>query len=153
MYTELLHSITAGSTISIMGRQFVPLACALYCAKKSPTSEYGKIFFESHYVVVISPDDELIYFGKNEGNLGNDRLNRETFEIGGETYTKTTEDVQHLSKIVFGDSKIVEGDMSFWDYEGKNDPTNIISLGLNDENGERADIVARTLGLSDINVN
>lgn len=152
MYDRLISSITAKTMLSIFGRQIQPLAKVIYSTKCAPDNYYTKIFFASHYVLVISPSEELVYFGKNEGNIGDNLPGQKSFRYLGEIYKLVAQGDQRVLRVEFGDPDNIEREMRFWDYESEIDETKIISLGLNDATGERADIVAATMNTSDIMV-
>ena len=149
----LLNSISADSTLSIHGKLYQVTGKAIYTTKSEPDSLYTKIFLEGHKVLVFIPDENLIYFGTDKGNIGDDFISKDTFIYQNETYKKTAEDQQIVTKIEFGDPRSVEGEVKFWDFENTEDETKLISLAVCKQSGERADVVADVINLSDIVIN
>ena len=149
---DLIASITNRSSVIIKGKEFSPIAKAIYVTQSAPDTQYAKIFFEGHYALVISPDDEFMYFGRDCGNLGDDLPGRVSFVHNGLEYTKVAEDYQVVLELAFGTPISTEGEVTFWDYESSGDSGHIISLGLVTRTQRRADIVAEVLSSGDVSV-
>ena len=99
-------------------------------------------------VLVIIPDDELIYIGKVIENMRYEKISEDNIKYNNIVFKKTGEGHQFITKIEFGNEAEVEGKCKFTDYETQN---NIISLGvLTDKGNIRADVYADILCVEDV---
>ena len=60
---KLIESIKENSKIRIKGKEYKVLAKVLYVTESETKNWYAKIQLENHYVLVISPYDDYMYFG------------------------------------------------------------------------------------------
>ena len=62
---NILDRITEGCTISIANAKYKVLSKVLYVTQNEPQSVYAKMILEDHNILVVSPQDEIAYFGRN----------------------------------------------------------------------------------------
>lgn len=118
---------------------------------------YYKVFFTDHSVLIIIPKLEQLQFSET-GDLGaisgisdNDIGNKEVVEYNGKKYKlENPHDYQYALELIFGNFEDVEGECKFSDYVGIDDPNNSLSLALLSFNGQRADVQAHNINVSDI---
>lgn len=116
--------------------------------EEDKTAEYIKCELSGNKVLVIIPDDELIYIGEIISNMKYERVSEDKISYNNVVFRKTGDGHQFIKNIEFGSKDEVEGKCVFEDYEAEN---NIISLGvLPDKNNVRADVFADILELEDI---
>ncbi len=149
---ELIAAIGRGTQVAVATRAFVARAKVIYVTETAPDSRYAKIFFDDHRVLVVSPGDEIIYFGRDIGSIGVDPPFDKRISYEGNDYRLVSEDYQIPVELSFGPPLTTEGEVRFWDYESLGDRLDIISIGIVQRTKERADIVARIIELSDIAV-
>ena len=113
---------------------------------------YYKIFMKEHYVLVIIPSEEMIYFAQDVGSIDLDLPGDLLIDYDSRKYKLVIEDFQITGEVVFGDERDVEGDLKFWDYECVECEDLILSLATIPKNGKRADIIAEKIELSDIEI-
>ena len=119
-----------------------------YSIEEDKSTSYVKCELSNNKVLVIIPDDELIYIGNVIENMNYKRLSNDKLEYNNKIFNKTGEGHQFIKKIEFGNENDIEGKCIFEDYENEN---NIISLGiLPDKENIRADVYAYILDLNDI---
>ena len=119
-----------------------------YSIEEDKSTSYVKCELSNNKVLVIIPDDELIYIGNVIENMNYKRLSNDKLEYNNKIFNKTGEGHQFIKKIEFGNENDIEGKCIFEDYENEN---NIISLGiLPDKENIRADVYADILDLNDI---
>ena len=119
-----------------------------YSIEEDTSTSYVKCELSNNKVLVIIPDDELIYIGNVIENMDYKRLSNDKLEYNNKIFNKTGEGHQFIKKIEFGNENDIEGKCIFEDYENEN---NIISLGiLPDKENIRADVYADILDLNDI---
>lgn len=150
--TNLIRAITKNSTVVVKGQPYKPIGKATYVTQSAPQTRYVKVFMEGHFALVISPDDNFMYFGRDLGNIGDGLPSTQEFTYTGETYKKTAEDYQIVISLNFGDPNLIEGEVVFWDFESVENPDHVISLGLVQRTKQRADIVAEVLREEDVSV-
>ena len=144
---SIIEKIVEGSKIRIDGRDYSVLGKTMYVTQGSPDMVYAKVLLENHFVLVISPSDEVAYFGKNEGHLNEFDEYPQSVVYNGNEYHQVAHDYQIVMNIVFGDPLLVEGEVEYWDYESND---NIISVAVTSREQIRADVVAHYLNFSDI---
>lgn len=144
-----LEQIIEGCHIVIDDIEYRVLGKTFYVTEKAPTDTYAKILLDNHNVLVISPSDEIAYFGKNEGHIQEFDSYPETVVYRGVKYKMINHDYQIVSCIEFGSTLEIEGEVEYWDYE-MNDM--IVSIAVVSRTKKRADVVARYLSLDQISV-
>lgn len=143
----ILDKITEGCKIQIEGKTYAVLGKTMYVTQDNPDTPYAKMLLENHFVLVISPEDEVAYFGKNEGCVSAFDGFPNQVQYEGEIYEQVAHDYQIVINILFGQPLSVEGEVEYWDYEAGN---NIISTAVTSRGKERADVIAHYIKLSDI---
>lgn len=114
------------------------------------STSYIKCELSDNKVLVIIPDDKLIYIGEIISNMKYERVSEDKISYNNVVFNKTGDGHQFIKNIEFGNEDEVEGKCIFEDYEAGN---NIISLGvLPDKDNVRADVFADILELEDIKV-
>jgi len=147
---ELINKLNKNTNIQIKNEIVIVKAKTWYSIEEDTTTSYVKCVLSNNKVLVIIPDDELIYIGTIVENMNYKRLSNDKIEYNNKIYNKTGEGHQFIKKIEFGSTEEVEGKCIFEDYESEN---NIISLGILPDKGNiRADIYADVLNLDDIKV-
>ena len=147
---DLINKINENSKIIIKGKKYIIKTKTWYSIEEDKMTSYIKCELSEDNVLVIIPDDELIYIGKAIENMNYQRLSKDSIKYNNTIFNKTGEGHQFITKIEFGNENLVEGKCIFEDYEYEN---NIISLGiLTDKGNVRADIYADILNIEDIKI-
>lgn len=145
---ELISKLNQNTQIDIRGEQYIVKTKTWYSIEEDKTASYIKCELSDNKVLVIIPDDKLIYIGKIIKNMKYERISEDEIKYDGMTFNKTGDGHQFITNIEFGSVEEVEGKCVFEDYEAKN---NIISLGiLPDKENIRADVYADILDKDDI---
>lgn len=142
-----LNEIINSSRIVIGNVEYQVLGKTFYVAEKAPSDFYAKILLNDHNVLVVSPSDEIAYFGKNEGHLLEFDGYPETVIYDGLKYEMVNHDYQIVTSIEFGSPLDVEGEVEYWDYEADD---KIISIAVTSRTKKRADVVAHYLTFDQI---
>jgi hypothetical protein len=147
---ELIEKIKENVQIQIKDEKCFVKTKTWYSIEEDSTASYIKCELSNNKVLVIIPDDELIYVGKVINNMNYKRLNENSISYNDRAFNKTGDGHQFITKIEFGNEDEVEGKCIFEDYESDD---NIISLGvLPDKDNIRADVYADIISLEDIKV-
>lgn len=144
---NILDRITDGCTISIANEKYKVLSKVLYVTQNEFQSVYAKMILEEHNILVISPQDEIAYFGKNVGTISEFNQCDEKVLYNGKSFEQINHDYQIVVEIEFGNPLDVEGEVEFWDYENDSD---IISVAVVSRSKERADVLAKYISFDDI---
>lgn len=144
---NILDKITEGCTILVENVKYKVLSKVLYVTQNDPEAIYAKMILEGHNILVISPKDEIAYFGINEGALPEFSQYGEKVLYKGKSFEQVNHDYQMVVSIEFGSPLDVEGEVEFWDYENDSD---IISVAVVSRGKARADVVAKYISLEDI---
>ena len=147
---DLINKLNKNTQIQIKDEKSIVKTKTWYYIEEDTTVSYVKCELSNNKVLVIIPDDELIYIGIVIENMNYERLTNDNIEYKNRLFSKTGEGHQFITKIEFGNEIEIEGKCIFEDYESEN---NIISLGiLPDKENLRADVYADVLNLDDIKV-
>lgn len=147
---NLITSLKPNVHIVIKGEEYIVRTKTWYSIEEDETASYIKCELSGNRMLVIIPDDELIYIGQVIENMQYERISSEVIQYENEEFTKTGDGHQFIKNIEFGNENEVEGKCIFEDYESEN---HIISLGiLPDKNNVRADVYADILEMEDINI-
>ena len=146
---NLLDKIVEGKSIKLNGKKYRILGKTYYVTQSDPTTQYAKILLDNHYVFVISPSDNIAYFGKNEGRLPEFDSYANEVKFDGKLYKLANHDYQIVTKIDFGSPLEVEGEVEYWDYEVDD---SIISIAVTSRQQVRADVVADYIPLEKVMV-
>lgn len=144
---KLVDAIKENSKIRIQGKDYNVLAKVLYVTEKETQKWYAKVQLDNHYVLVISPYDNFMYFGYVGEAMTCDFPSPETLEFNGNIYQKDADDYQIVKEFVFGDCLTMEGEVQFSDYSYED---KIISLGLITRTAKRADVYAKVVEIGDV---
>lgn len=146
---KLIEAIKENSKIRVHGKDYNVLAKVLYVTESETQKWYAKIQLENHFVLVISPYDDYMYFGYVGDAMKCGFPSPETLEFEGNVYKKDADDYQMVKQFVFGDFLTMEGEVQFSDYSYED---KIISLGLLTRTGKRADVYAEVIALEEVEV-
>ena len=147
---DLINKINQNTKMSIKGKEYIIKTKTWYSIEEDKTASYIKCELSDDNVLVIIPDDELIYVGKVIENMNYETLTKDMIKYNNITFNKTGDGHQFITNIEFGNKELIEGRCIFEDYEAEN---NIISLGiLTDKGNIRADVYADILNMEDINI-
>lgn len=145
---NLIKKIRENKKILIKNKEYVIKTKTWYSIEEDESASYIKCELTGNKVLVIIPDDELVYIGEVITNLNYERLNDNQIKFNNTIFNKTGDGHQFITNIEFGKEDEVEGKCIFEDYEAEE---NIISLGiLPEEENKRADVLADILTLEDI---
>ena len=144
-----LQAIVKGSVIKYDGKLFDVKGKVLYITEKEPEAKYAKILLNDHNVLVVSPEDNITYIGKNYGQLTDFDGFPQNVVFDGKEYEMVNHDYQIVDRIVFGNPLEVEGEVEFWDYENED---TIISVAVTSREKIRADVVAKYINIDEITI-
>lgn len=145
---ELVKNIKENMTLVIKGKEYIIKTKTLYGIEEDIEVYYYKCIMNTGDTLVIIPDDNLIYIGKEIEDIKYDRPEKTVLKYNGIKFNKTGEGNQYIKNIEFG--KNVEGKCVFEDFESQNQ---IISLGYLPAEDRRADILADIIDFKDIKLN
>lgn len=147
---ELINKLSENSKILIKEKEYTVKTKTWYSIEEDKTASYIKCELSNDEVLVVIPDDELIYIGRIIENMKYERISEDKIKYNNKIFNKTGDGHQFITNIEFGNVEEVEGKCIFEDYESGN---NIISLGiLTDKENIRADVYADILAISDIEI-
>lgn len=146
---KLLDKIIEGSSIIFEGNKYRVLGKGFYVTQDDPNTIYAKILLSNHNVLVISPEDNIAYFGKNVGQISDFDSFSEQIEYNQKKFTKVASDYQIMIDLSFGSPLDVEGEVAYWDYEYEDE---IISIAVVSRTKKRADVIAKYIDLESIEV-
>lgn len=147
---NLINKLNKNTQIIIKGEEYIVKTKTWYSIEEDKTTSYVKCELSNNKVIVIIPDDELIYIGRVMENMRYERMSKDRIKYNDILFSKTGEGHQFITKIEFGNEDEVEDKCIFEDYEAEN---NIISLGiLPDKENVRADVYADILNMEDIEI-
>lgn len=148
---KLISRLLENTQINVKGEEYIVKTKTWYSIEEDETTSYVKCELSNNKVLVIIPDDELIYIGRVIENMRYVKISEDTIKYNDKLFRKAGEGHQFITKIEFGNKDEVEGKCIFEDYESEN---NIISLGiLPDKENVRADVYADILSIEDIEIN
>ena len=145
----LLEKINENSILKILEDEYKVLGKTFYVTEKEPDVMYAKILLNNHYVLVVSPEDRIIYFGKDVGTIADFSGFNEQVNYDQNIYYQVNHDYQIVVSIEFGSPIKVEGEVEFWDYEYED---NVISVAVNSRTKSRADVIAKYISEDDIDI-
>lgn len=147
---EMIKNINKGRSIFINEKNYIVNSKTWYSITEDNTVSYVKCELSDNKILVIIPEDNLIYIGEIIPNLEYKRISSEKILYKNNAFIKTGEGHQFIVKIEFGNKNDIEGNCIFEDYEFEN---NIISLGiLPDKDNRKADVVAKILNIENIKI-
>lgn len=143
----LINRLKENEQITIEKEQYIVRTKTWYSIEEDKTTSYVKCELSNNRVLVIIPEDNLIYIGKVIENMKYEKISNDKIKYKDIIFNKTGEGHQFILNIEFGDKDEVEGKCTFEDYESGN---NIISLGVLTDKGIRADVYANIIQVEDI---
>lgn len=146
---DLVSNIKEKSYITIKGKNYIVKTKTWYSIEEDETTSYVKCELDNNKVLVIIPEDNLIYIGEVIENMQYERISEDKIKYNNVIFNKTGDGHQFITNIEFGDKDEVEGCCIFEDYESDD---NIISLGILTDKNERADVYADVLTMKDIKI-
>lgn len=147
---NLINKLNKDTKIFIKGKEYSVKTKTWYSIEEDKNTSYIKCELSSDKVLVVIPEDELIYMGEIIENMEYERISNDKIKYKNNTFNKTGDGHQFITNIEFGNIEEIEGKCIFEDYESEN---NIISLGiLTDKDNIRADVYADILDISDIEI-
>ena len=147
---NLINNLKENTILIIKDFEYLVKTKTWYTIEEDNTASYIKCELSNNKVLVMIPDDNLIYIGEAFENLNYERLAENQIKYNHMIFTKTGDGHQIITNIEFGLEDEVEGKCIFEDYECEN---NIISLGiLTDKNNKVADVLADILDLDEIQI-
>jgi len=145
----LSSSLIEGKKISINNIEYIIKTKTWYSIEEDNETRYVKCELSNNKILVIIPDDDLIYLGEVIDNLSYERLSETEIRYNDIIFNKTGDGHQYIVNIEFGNEDDIEGNCIFEDFESEN---NIISLGILTDKNIRADVYADILNKEDINI-
>ena len=143
---ELINNIKENAKITINGKEYIVKTKTLYGTEEDEEAYYYKCIMNTGDTLVIIPDDNLLYIGKEIEDMKYERPAIDRLIYDEKIYHKTGEGNQYIKNIKFGTD--IEGKCVFEDFESDK---KIISLGiLPEKNNIRADILADIIDIEDI---
>ena len=147
---DLISKLNNNTLMIINGKKYTVKTKTWYSIEEDKTVLYVKCELSNNKVLVIIPDDNLIYIGKVMKKMRYERISDDKIKYNNILFNKTGEGHQFIKKIEFGNEDEVEGKCIFEDFESEN---RIISLGtLPDKENLKADVYADILNMSDIEI-
>ena len=146
---KLINSLSENKQIRIKNEQYIVKTKTWYTIEEDTTTSYIKCELSDNKVLVIIPDDNLVYIGKVIENMKYEKISDDKIKYNNIIFNKTGEGHQFIVNIEFGDKELVEGRCIFEDYEAGN---NIISLGILTDKNVRADVYADIITVEDIEI-
>lgn len=147
---NLISNLKENTILLIRNVEYIVKTKTWYTIEEDESASYIKCELSNNKVLVVIPDDELIYIGEAFEDLKYERVSENQIKYNNIIFTKTGDGHQFITNIEFGLEDEVEGKCTFEDYESEN---NIISLGiLTDKENKVADVLADILSLSEIQI-
>lgn len=147
---RVISKLNKNIKINIKCIEYIVKTKTWYSIEEDENVSYVKCELSNDKVLVIIPDDELVYIGRIIDNMKYERISEDTIKYNDILFTKVGDGHQFITKIEFGNENEVEGKCIFEDYESEN---NIISLGiLPEKENTRADVYADILNIEDIEI-
>lgn len=146
---KLIDNLRENEVIMIKKKPYIVKTKTWYSIEEDKNTSYIKCELSDNKVLVIIPEDNLIYIGKIIENMKYEKISENTIIYDNIIYTKTGEGHQFITNIEFGNKNEVEGTCIFEDYEAEN---NVISLGVLTDENKRADVYADIIQIEDIQI-
>lgn len=148
---NLVNELKKDVKLVIKNKEYMVKTKTWYSIEEDENASYIKCELSDNKVLVVIPDDELMYIGEVIENLNYERTSEEQLKYNNKIFNKTGDGHQIIKNIEFGDQEEVEGKCVFEDFESDN---NIISLGiLTDKENKKADVLADIIDMKDIKIN
>lgn len=144
---ELIENIKENTILNIKWKEYKVIAKVKYVTEKETSKRYAKIQLENHYVLVIAPYDNYMYFGYVWEQFPCEFPAPNTIEHNWKIYSKDSEDYQIVKEFVFGNVLKMEGEVKYEDFSNWN---LLISIGMITRTKKRADVYAETIEIKDL---
>ena len=133
--------------ININGKDYIVKTKTLYGIEEDEDAYYYKCILNTGDTLVIIPDDDLIYIGKEIENLKFRRPEESVLFYNENLFVKVGDGNQFIKNIEFGTG--IEEKCIFEDFVSQDQ---IISLGYLPDEERRADILADIIDIKNIKV-
>ena len=143
---ELINNIKENVKININGKDYIVKTKTLYGIEEDEDAYYYKCILNTGDTLVIIPDDDLIYIGKEIENLKFRRPEESVLFYNENLFVKVGDGNQFIKNIEFGTG--IEEKCIFEDFVSQDQ---IISLGYLPDEERRADILADIIDIKNIN--
>ena len=148
---NLVNELKKDVKLVIKNKEYMVKTKTWYSIEEDENASYIKCELSDNKVLVVIPDDELMYIGEVIENLNYERISEEQLKYNNKIFNKTGDGHQIIKNIEFGDQEEVEGKCVFEDFESDN---NIISLGiLTDKENKKADVLADIIDMKEVKIN
>ena len=144
---ELINKIKENVKININGKDYIVKTKTLYGIEEDEDAYYYKCILNTGDTLVIIPDDDLIYIGKEIENLKFRRPEESVLFYNENLFVKVGDGNQFIKNIEFGTG--IEEKCIFEDFVSQDQ---IISLGYLPDEERRADILADIIDIKNIKV-
>lgn len=144
---ELINNIKENVKININGKDYIVKTKTLYGIEEDEDAYYYKCILNTGDTLVIIPDDDLIYIGKEIENLKFRRPEESVLFYNENLFVKVGDGNQFIKNIEFGTG--IEEKCIFEDFVSQ---AQIISLGYLPDEERRADILADIIDIKNIKV-
>lgn len=144
---ELINNIKENVKININGKDYIVKTKTLYGIEEDEDAYYYKCILNTGDTLVIIPDDDLIYIGKEIENLKFRRQEESVLFYNENLFVKVGDGNQFIKNIEFGTG--IEEKCIFEDFVSQDQ---IISLGYLPDEERRADILADIIDIKNIKV-
>ena len=144
---ELINNIKVNVKININGKVYIVKTKTLYGIEEDEDAYYYKCILNTGDTLVIIPDDDLIYIGKEIENLKFRRPEESVLFYNENLFVKVGDGNQFIKNIEFGTG--IEEKCIFEDFVSQDQ---IISLGYLPDEERRADILADIIDIKNIKV-
>lgn len=145
---NLIEKIKINCKLKIKNELYKVLSKSKYMTKESQTELYWKFKLEKNKILVVIPNDEIIYFGNEIEKTNSIDLMTNKFTYNNELYEKIASGNQIYLNTEFGTP--LETNCVFTDFENKKQ-TKVLSLAILGNNN-RSDIFAEYLQEQEIEV-
>ncbi len=152
---KFIDKITKQVILSIDGKDYHPKAKVLYFenGENSPSTYYKVFMKEDHAVLVYLVDANMLFFGRDKGNIGTDFINQLQFSYNGQDFKIVEKGYQYVQRIDFGTPLDAEGECIYWDCKTlTGDKKQFVNLGIMSDTGERGDLVGREISKEEIKI-
>lgn len=144
---ELINNIKENVKININGKDYIVKTKTLYGIEEDEDAYYYKCILNTGDTLVIIPDDDLIYIGKEIENLKFRRPEESVLFYNENLFVKVGDGNQFIKNIEFGTG--IKEKCIFEDFVSQDQ---IISLGYLPDEERRADILADIIDIKNIKV-
>lgn len=151
MLEKTIENLSSHNKLLVKGCTKSIASVVKYCTYEEPTSYYFKIMTDDHYVLVVSLNENYAYYGTIIPKVTASFLKKKYITYKGNKFTKTNSGYQVVDRIILGDSRIIEGEVSFVDFSCEK-LAQIISAAIVSRTGKRADVLAEIIDINDLDI-